>query len=277
MSTTASSETEIVYMCSPDRYNELLVSVGSLLTSGSTFDKVTVWVVNLPSEEVWLPQDRRIVVRPTRSLFGSYLYGNKLYLCRSRASRVVFLDTDTVVQAPIDEVWRMSDAEFVGRPASAMASSRWRSSVWRETFCSIGRRPLPMFNAGFMIFQRGVHNRVAAMWRRFISQYVRRELPFPFEDPRMPEQFALSLALASSNASCSSMSAREHAFLWCHDNAATAVVLHKGHHLVARHEASQMKSTSEEHAPAIRWLDAAGRDYKGTGANRRAPLGGEHG
>ena len=219
--------TEVIYICTTDRRNELLTSLDTLFNTGTTFDCVTVFVIG-PIDKKWRFDDSRIRVRSVPSRFGDYMYGNKVYLCDSEADRVIFLDTDTFVLRSIDPIWDATVANFIARPAEVIDRRKWDQDVWENTFRSIGSSVVSMYNAGMLLFRHRAHKKVANAWEKRIWQYLDGELQPPWPDKRMPEQFALALSLAESGVSRFDLNGSHHAFGWTSESYSEATVMHTG-------------------------------------------------
>lgn len=219
--------TEVVYVCSPDREEQLAVSLSTLLGSGRPFDRVVIFCVGqMPPH--WQFSDSRIVVKQVPPLFDEYFYGNKIYLCTRMASRVIFLDTDTVILRPLDLLWHGRDADLLARIGGAYGLSDWDSQLWRDTFRRVGASEVPMFNAGVLVFQNHAHHRIHADWLGCVTRYLAGELLPPFRDPRMAEQWALALAVGLANLRYTLLEPFEHSYAWRGDPHSEAVVFHTG-------------------------------------------------
>jgi len=226
--------TEVVYMCSPDREEQLAASIGSLLRSGTSFDRVAVfWIGERPPPCFG---DPRIAMISSPPLFGDYFFGNKVYLCTRRAARIVFLDTDTFVLRPLDLLWDGQRADFLGRVGTAYGEVGWDRTAWSRALASFGGADTPMYNCGLLVFQNQAHRRIREDWEKKIEMYLRAELPPPWKDERMPEQWALALALAAGNVSQVALGPDHHAFGWADDPWSQAVVLHTGMEHYARYQ-----------------------------------------
>jgi SAM-dependent methyltransferase len=218
--------TEVVYMCSPDREEQLRASIGSLLRSGTSFDRVAVfWIGDRPPPCFG---DPRIAVIPSPPLFGDYFFGNKVYLCTRRAARVVFLDTDTFVLRPLDLLWEGERADFLARVGTSYGEAGWDRAAWDLALAAAGGAETPMYNCGLLVFQNQAHRRIREDWEKQIWRYLRAELPRPWPDERMPEQWALAFALAAGTVSQAALGPGQHAFGWAGDPWSRAVVLHTG-------------------------------------------------
>lgn len=226
-------QTAIVYICSPDRYRQLSFSLGTLLQSGTRFSRVVVFCIG--EDPGWDFGDERVDVRPVPNLYDDYFYGNKLYVCDVDADRVVFLDTDTLIFAPIDRIWSARSAPVVARVASAYDSAKWNGRLWKETCSRFGENVVPMFNTGFLIFHDGSHHRVREVWQEAIELYRARTLSPPFED-RMSDQYGLSLAISARGISYAVMSPNEHSYGWIDSNLdRNTVVFHTANSLFERY------------------------------------------
>src|SRR5579859_5278176 len=193
--------TEVVYVCSPDREEQLNVSLATLLGSGRSFDRVVIFCVGQVPPH-WQFSDSRVVVKQVPPLFSGYFQGNKIYLCTRMASRVVFLDTDTVILRPLDLLWKERDADLLARVGVAYECPRWDSRVWQETFRRVGASHVPMFNAGVLVFQNHAHRRIYADWLRSVRDYLAGELLPPLrthatltDKNPLTEQWGLALAV----------------------------------------------------------------------------------
>jgi hypothetical protein len=219
--------TEVVYVCSPDREAQLVVSLGTLLRSGRGFDRIVVFGVGIQPSQ-WRFDDSRIIVKSVPPLFGKYFYGNKLHLCSRRAARVVFLDTDTMVQRPLHLLWDGRQEDFLARVGTAYEGSLWNKDVWNRTADAVGAPLVPMFNAGVLVFQNGAHRKIQQDWSAYIQKYLDGDLTPPYDDPRMPEQWGLALAIGHQNIQYSKLSRAEHAFGWVGEDYEATVVFHTG-------------------------------------------------
>lgn len=219
--------TEVVYACSPDREEELASSLGSLLRSGSSFDRAVVhWIGERRPPRF---SDTRIAVKPTLPLFSDYFFGNKILLCTRRASRVVFLDADTVILRPLELLWDGKPFDFLARIGMVYGQPSWNQGAWEAAFAALGRRELPMFNAGVLVFQNRAHRRILEDWESCVRKYLDGRLQPPCGDSRMPEQWALSLAVAGAGLSQARLGPSDHCYGFAGEPIAHSIVLHTGH------------------------------------------------
>lgn len=236
-------ETSVVYICSPDRYRQLALSLATLLRSGTRLDEIIVYCIG--ADPHWTFGDDRVRVTPVADRWPDYFYGNKLYVCDVDAERVVFLDTDTLVFSPLDRVWNGRSAQVIARVAAAYDSSNWNAELWRETCSRFGMGIVPMFNTGFIVFQDGAHRRVRQVWQQAIELYRNKVLRPPLEkarrppfDERMCDQYGLPLALLAEHISYDTMTPREHTYGWReHTVGADTVVFHTTNSLFDKYAA----------------------------------------
>lgn len=220
--------TTFVYVCTPDRLPQVWYSTRSLLDSGTAIGRIEVFLLGKRTHG-WDDLGPRVNVRESAPIFGRYVYGNKVLLCElPPEERVVFLDTDTIVRAPLDDVWSDDGADFLARPALACMLPEWREDIWRATFSTVRASRLPMYNAGFLVFQRGAHRRIRDSWIEGIRAYLAQRFELPFPDIRTPEQLALSLAVSRCGLEVGELTPRQHVFGWQKGADLTGALIHTG-------------------------------------------------
>jgi hypothetical protein len=230
-STVPVQSTEVVYVCSPDREYQLMVSLGTLMRSGSSFDRVVIFCVGRRPPN-WQFPDSRIIVEEVSTLFNDYFYANKIHLCSRSASRVIFLDTDTLILRPLDLLWQERDADFLARVGSAYNGTTWARDVWEATSRGVGASDVPMFNTGVMVFQNGSHRRIENAWSQYIARYRAGDIAYPYNDSRLPEQWALALAVGSMKLSYYLLNPMDHGFAWNDEfDSELPIVFHTGNDL----------------------------------------------
>ena len=228
--------TNIVYVCSPDWSDQLLVSIYSLLRSGTTFDKIIVYCIG-SAPQSWAFEDPRIEIheqefRPEAAiLVEGRFYVNKVYLCRSESERTIFLDADTIVNKPIDLIWSRSDADVMARVAIRALEPTWSTPFWNDVQRRVGGPGgYPYFNCGCVVFQNGAHRNLEKAWMELICSLRRGNPVFPGslhgDGTRCTEQLALSLAIGVHRLSCSLMSPTDHSYLWCGEEYDKSIVFH---------------------------------------------------
>jgi hypothetical protein len=118
------TETEVVYVCSPNLRPQLCVSLLSLVGSGTPIDRVTIYSVAEKPVEWDLPRGLVSVVHvkphdeETGLTRADGFLPNKSHMCRSRAGRVIYFDVDTVILKPLHTVWAGRSFDILARPAS---------------------------------------------------------------------------------------------------------------------------------------------------------------
>ncbi|MGK7940817.1 MAG: hypothetical protein AB4062_11845 [Crocosphaera sp.] len=231
--------TEIVYVCSPNQYeNMLFTSLRSLLKSNSSFDKLTIFCVG-KKPKVWEVLDSRIQVVEVEPLREDDFLINKTYALTSEAERVIFIDSDTLIINAIDSVYENVSEDFLGKPASHYFKEDNRSQ-WQTLLKQNNYRDIPYFNSGFFIFQNSSHQRIFKTWRDWNHKLLSEEsIPKNFHDKRsMAEQMALSLSLAESSLTYKCMEDYEHMFVWLKNQkiySEKGVVLHTGSKAFFKH------------------------------------------
>ncbi|PSQ45513.1 hypothetical protein BRD17_01205 [Halobacteriales archaeon SW_7_68_16] len=144
-------------------------------------------------------------------------YGAKTHLCSVDADRVVFLDCDTLV---FDDPATVASGpfEFKARPGSARLGEDWRRLFDRFDEPLVEWMP----NAGFLVFDDGLHREIESDWLRYLDVDV--EIGATSVDHR--EQYALALAVAGHD--LARMDANEHVFEWRETPPAGGCVYHQG-------------------------------------------------
>jgi hypothetical protein len=220
--------TEIVYVCTPNYLPILATSLQSLIASGSTFDRVSVYLTGKGSYQN-LKVDDRIAIIESSPFMSGYPYADKLYLCRSRYRRVIFLDADTVILRPLETIYRGKNSDLLARFGSAQYLSAWNQEIWEANFRQLGLSDVvPMINTGLLIFQNGVHTKLMPYYADYIRPYLNDLLLPPQKGLSLVEQYALSLTVSKLGLKLSPLGSRSHTFGWQGESAARAVVFHTG-------------------------------------------------
>ncbi len=223
----SNESTEIVYLCSPNHYENLLfTSIRSLLKSGSNFDLIIVFCVG-QKPKYWDILDPRIQIVEVESLREDNFLINKVYALTRTTDRLIFLDADTLVLKPIDTIYQDTGADFIGRPASRYT---WQDgqNKWLQVLEKYKCRDIPYFNCGFFIFQNGSHLSLFETWRDLTEQVLNDSTTQSFHGKRFAEQIALSLTLGKSSISYKCMKKHEHTYGWESAKGKEAVVYHTG-------------------------------------------------
>ena len=221
---TLERTTEVVYVCSPDWQHYLFTSLRSLLASGTSFSRVVIYCIGKRPRH-WCFVDPRIVVEEVEPLSGSYFLINKVYMCQSRADRVIFLDADTMVLKPLDSLYRNVASDFIGRVAGQYQNENWDQEQWVQALGLVNADETPYFNSGLIIFQNGTQQRISSLWPDFTRKNLAGEL-MDLKSPRFAEQLSLSLAIGAARLSCHLLDKTEHAYGWRKEPYSDAVVFH---------------------------------------------------
>ena len=214
-------DTEVVYVASPDFGPFLFASLGTLLATSSTFDRVRIFCVGQQPSD-WTFRDDRIIVEEVEPLSDFFLL-NKTYLTRSPAERVVFLDTDTLVVDALDGFWSDSTAEVIARKNPVPPNGLKR---YDERLEALNARPIPYLNTGVLVFQNGAHQALADVWPPLIEQ--ERNADSLVHGPRFAEQVAFSQAVAVTDLSLEIVGREKHGYAWGSDPPEDTIVYHTG-------------------------------------------------
>jgi hypothetical protein len=155
-------------------------------------------------------------------------YGEKCHLCDVPSSTVVFLDADTIVRKDLASLLE-GDFDFSARkqfPTGESEKGAIDIEFWSEIFKNKGKTPVPMPNAGFMIFKNSYHHKIKEQWLKYIND---DKLPNACSFGNPKEQTALALALSTQilGTKIRWLSAKEHAFSWLGEENVETYVLHK--------------------------------------------------
>ncbi|TDI96309.1 MAG: hypothetical protein E2O76_12105 [Caldithrix sp.] len=221
---TLERTTEVVYVCSPDWQHYLFTSLRSLLASGTSFDRIVIYCIGKRPHH-WNFEDTRIEVKEVEPLIDGYFLGNKVYMCDSRADRVIFLDADTMVLKSLDSLYRNVDSDFIGRVAGQCENKNWDQEKWVKALGLVNADETPYFNSGLIIFQNGAQRRISSLWLDFTRKNLAGEL-MDLKSPRFAEQVSLSLAIGAARLSCHLLDRTEHAYGWRNEPYSDAVVFH---------------------------------------------------
>lgn len=217
--------TEIAYICSPNYWRYLFLSLRTLLSSGSTIDRIVIYVVSETMPD-WKFKDPRIEIKLVPDIGKGYWYLNKTHICNSDADRLIFLDTDTMILQPLDQVYEGQQADMLSRAEPGTYRKTWKQDKWEALFTYLGAKPSPYYTCGFMIFQNGAHRRMGDTWKTLAQRIIRGELPI--KKTRFAEQQAFSLAIGVEGLTHASMEDRHHAYAMNGEPHANSVVYHLG-------------------------------------------------
>ncbi|MFO7713625.1 hypothetical protein [Desulfosarcina sp.] len=223
----------IVYICSPDRKLELLTSIGSVLASGTEFERITVICVGA-SGRPFRFRDPRIRVETIPDISKYIWMENKTHLSRVDGDQLLFIDTDTLVFKPLHLLFATDAEDIAGRVTTASEQPDWQPEVWKQYLRKYGAASFfPYLNTGLLYFSRGAHRRIAPLWLDITRDLLARQSN-PFGNRGQSNQHAFSLACGAVGLSCKRLSANEHAYGWIDENYSDAYVYHTGKHFIKR-------------------------------------------
>ena len=128
-------------------------------------------------------------------------YAAKNYLCDIETEDLFFLDCDTIINKNILDLLEEKEYLFAARPAArpetAYYHKNFKREIWNQTFEQLGLETLPMFNSGFLIFRKNLHNRIKEDWMKYLKMYLSGDLGFP-AGKRCTNQYALTLAISKN-------------------------------------------------------------------------------
>lgn len=219
--------TEIVYVCSPDFWRYLFLSMRTLYSSGTSFDKLTIYVTG-QQHPGWTFDDPRVEVKLVPTMDEKYWGYNKCYLCHSDSDRVIYLDTDVMVLRPIDELYQDSSAELIARYIVGYYMNKyWDPEKWKSILKSLGFPDYPKYMPGFMIFQNGSHRRLKDSWPALIKDILDDKIENCPPD-RFAELHAFSLACSQEGLTHELMPDYGHRYAMIGESHEDAVVHHLG-------------------------------------------------
>ena len=109
-----------------------------------------------------------------------------------------------------------------------MSLPMWNAATWGNLFDKIGSKPAPMFNSLVLVFRDMAQFSIRASWRDLLKRFLSGEVPWPYPDGRLFEQWSLAMAIAKEAISYGELGPKEHAFGWCTDSADGATIFHYG-------------------------------------------------
>ena len=209
--------TNIVYVCSPDWSDQLIVSMYSLFKSGTTFDKVIVYCIGSPPPS-WVFADPRVEIRERESRPEAEILRGRKVLRQQGLSLPQRIRPHGVSGRRYhrSQAHRFDLAAEAMRMSSPDSPSRvfeptWSASLWDDVQKKVGGTAgYPYFNSGCLVFQNGAHRKLEKTWPDLISSLGRGIPVFANalheKGTRLTEQLALSLAMGVHNLSYSLMS-----------------------------------------------------------------------
>lgn len=133
----------------------------------------------------------RVHIKPKPEV--DWRFAAKNYLCDVETENLIFLDCDTSIHKNIKELLTKTNYSFAARIGKTHS---FGNKIWIDTFEKFGLKQLPMFNSGFMIFRKNLHNQIKDDWMKYLKMYLSNELELPHKDRTMINQHALTLAVS---------------------------------------------------------------------------------
>lgn len=209
--------TRVVYVISSDWQFQTYISIHSLLASGSDVDRITVLMVGGGGAQLKHLKGP-VEVRDVEPVDDDYFLINKTRLADLDANRLVFLDADTVVLAPLNSLWEGRSADVIARIATSYERSDFPESLWRRALSLVEAPPTPYFNTGVLVLQNGVQRELRGAWRAACRTLWARYEPttsYPALGRRFAEQMSFSAAVSRLELSHHEMDGNaEHATGW---------------------------------------------------------------
>lgn len=225
----ANELTEFVFVCSSSYWRYLFLSMRTLFASGTNVQRVAVYMTGTDSSICAIRnriRDSRVSVRHVPDIGDGFWLINKVHLCESPASRVVYLDVDVAVLQPVDQLWQGHEADLIARYADITYTTRWYPDKWKKALEAAGAGPYPFFSPGFVIFQNQSHWRIRDSWIRLTKAILRQELPLPAN--RFAEMYGMSLAASLEKLSYAPMENRAHGYAFLGEPPDNVIVYHLG-------------------------------------------------
>jgi hypothetical protein len=214
---------DIVYILSPEFRHQLYVSIRSLFTSGTSFRRVLILSVN--GDVSWKVGGLPIHFENVDSISSEYWMLNKKYICDVKSDNIIFIDTDVIIQKPLNNLLD-GDFDVTARRSTAYTLPSWDENAWKQYLQQNEvETELPVLNAGLLGFRNGIHQRIGKEWERYMRDAWRQRL---FGNGYHADQWALPVALGRNGATCALLSAKDHAYAWEGDEPEEAVAYHTG-------------------------------------------------
>ena len=217
----------IVYICSPNRKLQLLTSLGSILTSGTQFERITIYYVGTLSSPLVFSDDR-ILVEEKPDIGNGFWMANKIHLASADGEKVIFIDTDTIVLQQLDLLYQGMTGNIAGRLASATQRLDWDPLIWEDYLRKYNAKNFfPYLNTGLLMFNNGANKLLDPSWFS-ITKELKSLRPNPFRNSSQYNQHAFSLACGVLGLSYCQLSPSQHAYGWEGEDFSDTVVYHTG-------------------------------------------------
>ena len=219
------SMVEVVYVCSPDYWRQLFLSIRSLYASGSNFDSVRIFVT-ADEHPGWDFNRDEIKVSTVPDIGGGFWMLNKTHLCRSDCETVVFLDVDAIVIGKIDGIYDGVESDIIARCAPRVEYGYHDKKEWKERISKYGCSNYPYLSSGFVIFKNRSQKDIKDRWIKVTKKILKGEEK---EDPDWhANQDAFSITCCVEGVELSLMEEREHAYAMMGESPEGSIVYHLG-------------------------------------------------
>jgi hypothetical protein len=197
----------------------------TLFESGSYFDRVRV-IVTESKKPNWTFDTDRILIDNVEEIGSGFWMMNKTHIHRSNADVVIFLDTDTVVLNPIDEIYKNCDSDLIAREAPSVQTKYFYPEKWKNTLEYYGCYGYPYLSSGFIIFQNNSHKKVKDEWVEVTKKLL--DGRGVNQVTRHSNQHAFSISACLNNLSLSMMEDHHHSYAMLGEDYEESIVHHLG-------------------------------------------------
>jgi hypothetical protein len=209
-----------------DMIHQLIKSVQSLSRFVDKDEITVVLTPPYPSEKRYEGLHQYAQINRTENTTASFelrpgksgRFGEKIAaVLGAEAREVIFLDCDARIRKNPKKLL-YGDYSFSGRAAGGFLD--FDINIWTQMFLDLGKTPIPMINAGFMIFRGGIHKKIM---KEALAFFQNAKLPRCHHHYYHRDQYAITLA--ASGHSIKWMSRNEHGYRWKNEHPDT-VILH---------------------------------------------------
>jgi hypothetical protein len=166
------------------------------------------------------------LVDNVKDIGGGFWMMNKTHVHKSEAETVIFLDTDTVVLKPIDEIYKNCNSDIMAREAPSVKTSYFYPEKWKDTLKYYGCSGYPYLSSGFVVFQNNSHKKIRKEWVKVTKRLLNGE--GVNQVTRHSNQHAFSISACLNNLSLSMMEDNHHSYAMLGENYENSIVHHLG-------------------------------------------------
>ena len=216
---------EVVYVCSPNYWRQLFLSIRSLYASGSTFDSVRIFVT-ADENPGWKFSYNNIEVTTVPDIGGGFWMLNKTHLCRSNYETVIFLDVDAIVLGKIDDIYVDKESDIIARCAPRVEYGYHDEEGWKSKLSKYGCSSYPYLSSGFVIFRNSSQKEIEESWVEITKKILKGE--GRGEPDWHANQDAFSISCCVEEMRLSLMERRDHSYAMMGENPECSTVYHLG-------------------------------------------------